>query len=252
MRHKWFPVVVLVAAVSWWLWHASYAQYHTLLHLIVPLVSAIAIALWFMFFGGGSRRVRRRIVVTFTVGLAMFFVAFRPVYNGDMGVYRWRLRFAKRADQSLKQLDNAGEASDWQTTPRDYPRFLGNGYWAEVKGVELETDWQTHPPRGIVAARNRRRLVGVCNRRRLRRYAGAARRERARHLLSAANGRACVDARRQSSLRSGRLRRRPRRHRPARDANDCWRSNLHARRHGHRQLSRRPHRPRDLDARHGR
>jgi outer membrane protein assembly factor BamB len=146
MRYKWFPIVVIAAAASWWLWHASYSQYHTLLHLIIPLVSTIAIAIWFMFFGGGSRRVRRRIVVTFTVGLAMFFAAFRPVYNGDMGVYRWRLRYSKSADHLLKKLENAGEASDWKTTPRDYPRFLGNGYWAEVKGVELQTDWEAHPP----------------------------------------------------------------------------------------------------------
>ena len=38
---------------------------------------------------------------------------------------------------------------DWQTTPHDYPRFLGNGYWAEVKGVELETDWEAHPPQEL-------------------------------------------------------------------------------------------------------
>ncbi len=78
-----------------------------------------------------------------------FFIAFRPVYNGDMGVYRWRLRFAADADMSLAQLSSTGEAADWQTTPHDYPRFLGNGYWAEVKGVELETDWQSHPPQEL-------------------------------------------------------------------------------------------------------
>src|SRR5205085_2082707 len=38
---------------------------------------------------------------------------------------------------------------DWRPTPHDYSRFLGNGYWAEVKGVELETDWKTHPPQEL-------------------------------------------------------------------------------------------------------
>ena len=39
--------------------------------------------------------------------LAAFFIVFRPVYNGDMGVYRWRLRFAPNADQivAAAQLD---------------------------------------------------------------------------------------------------------------------------------------------------
>ena len=148
-RHKWFPVLVFVAAAAWWLWRASYAQYHTVVHVAVLLLSVVSIALWFLFYGGFSRRVRRTIVGGLTLAVAAFFVAFRPVYNGDMGVYRWRLRFASNADQKLEQLSSTGEAADWRTTPNDYPRFLGNGYWAEVKGVELETDWKAHPPQEL-------------------------------------------------------------------------------------------------------
>jgi outer membrane protein assembly factor BamB len=78
-----------------------------------------------------------------------FFILFRPVYNGDMGVYRWRLRFARSADRGLAQLQSSGVAADWQSTPRDYPRFLGNGYWAEVADVQLDPDWHAHPPREL-------------------------------------------------------------------------------------------------------
>lgn len=145
-RHKWFPVVVLAAAAIWWAWKASYAQYHTLFHGLVLLLSGVLIAAWFLKFGGASERTRRFIVGGSAIAMLAFFAVFRPVYNGDMGVYRWRLRFAADADQALEPLHSSGEAADWQTTPRDYPRFLGNGYWAEVKGTELETDWQSHPP----------------------------------------------------------------------------------------------------------
>lgn len=148
-RHKWFPALVLTAAVSWWLWHASYARYFTLVHVIVLFVSAAAIATWFLMYGSGSRRMRRTIVGTLGIAVALFFITFRPIYNGDMGVYRWRLRFAPAADASLKQLDSVNAAIGWHTTPRDYPRFLGSGYWAEVKGVELETDWHSHPPQEL-------------------------------------------------------------------------------------------------------
>ncbi len=148
-RHKWFPVAVLLAAVVWWWRRASYAQYHTLLHVLVLLFSVLLIALWFLVYGGTSKRLRRTIVGGLLLALAAFFIAFRPVYNGDMGVYRWRWRFAADADTSLKQLSSSGEAADWQTTPHDYPRFLGTGYWAEVKDVELETDWQSHPPQEL-------------------------------------------------------------------------------------------------------
>ena len=81
----------------------------------------------------------------------LFFLAFRPVYNGDMGIYRWRLRFAKGDDQALERLAPTGEAADWTATPHDYPRFLGNGYWAEVKGVELGDGLEDASARGIVA-----------------------------------------------------------------------------------------------------
>ncbi|HVT28147.1 MAG TPA: PQQ-binding-like beta-propeller repeat protein, partial [Lacipirellulaceae bacterium] len=145
-RHKWFPVLVLVSIAAWWLWRASYAQYHTLYHLVVPLVGGALIALWFLTYGGAPRRRRQAIVGGLAVASVAFFTAFRPVYNGDMGVYRWRLRFAPDADQSLAALHTAGEADVWHTTPRDYPRFLGNGYWAEVKGVEIDPDWKSHPP----------------------------------------------------------------------------------------------------------
>ncbi len=148
-RHKWFPVVVLAAAAIWWAWKASYAQYHTLFHLLVVLLSVVSIAVWFLTFGGASRRMRRLIVGGLALAMIAFLTAFRPVYNGDMGVYRWRLRFAADADQALEPLHSSGEAADWQTTPRDYPRFLGNGYWAEVKGAELETDWQSHRPQQL-------------------------------------------------------------------------------------------------------
>jgi outer membrane protein assembly factor BamB len=149
MRHKWFPAFVLIAAGGWWAWRASHAQYHTFYHLLVLLGTSLLVALWFVRFGGGRRRTRQTIVGGLLLALVAFFIVFRPVYNGDMGVYRWRLRFARAADESLETLQAKGVAADWATTPRDYPRFLGNGYWAEVRGIELETDWRAHPPKEL-------------------------------------------------------------------------------------------------------
>src|SRR4051794_35421802 len=143
-RHKWFPMLVLSAAAIWWWRRASYAHYHTLLHVLVLLLSTLSFAVWFLIFGGAPRRVRRTIIGVFVVVVATFFITFRPVFNGDMGVYRWRLRFARSADESLEAIRAEQGATDWQRTPHDYPRFLGDGYWAEVKGVELVADWHSH------------------------------------------------------------------------------------------------------------
>ncbi len=145
-RRKWFPVLVIAAAAAWWIRQSMISQYQTLLHVVVVLVSIILVTSWYLSDGGQPRRMRRWIVWPIWLALAGFFVAFRPVYNGDMGVYKWRLRFASRDDQRMASLHAAGRAEDWQTTPRDYPRFLGTGYWAEVSGAWLETDWKAHPP----------------------------------------------------------------------------------------------------------
>ncbi len=149
MRHKWFPALVLALAAGWWIWHSTYARYHTLTHVIVLLVGAIAIGCWFLAFGTGSRRLRLSTVGVLTVAVIAFFTVFRPVYNGDMGVYRWRWRFAKSEDVFLKPNSTSAKIADWKPAPNDYPGFLGNGYWAEVKGVELETDWKSHPPEEV-------------------------------------------------------------------------------------------------------
>lgn len=148
-QHRWFPAVVIALAAGWWMWRAAYSRYHTIIHVAVVLASVLIIALWFLRFGGGSRRRRNVAVAGLGIAVIAFFVAFRPVYNGDMGIYGWRLRFAKNADQTLKPIESVTSAADWHSTLHDYPRFLGNGYWAEVSGVELETDWKTHPPQEL-------------------------------------------------------------------------------------------------------
>lgn len=148
-RHKWFPVLVIAGLAAWWFRQAAHAQYTTLLHVLAVLVSVGLISLWYLCCGGARTRVRSLVVGTLWLALITFLVAFRPVFNGDMGIFGWRLRFARDADKTLAPIESAGAAIDWQTTPRDYPRFLGTGYWAEVHGVELETDWQAHPPQNL-------------------------------------------------------------------------------------------------------
>jgi outer membrane protein assembly factor BamB len=89
------------------------------------------------------------------IGLAPFYVIagflsiFVPITDGALGIIGWRLRWVE-PDRQLEALTNSDKTTlDWQTTTHDYPRFLGNGYWAEVPGVTLETDWETNPPREL-------------------------------------------------------------------------------------------------------
>ena len=77
------------------------------------------------------------------------FSPIKVINNGDVGIVTWRWRWAdpdRNLDTSTIQPD---VNLDWQTTPQDYPNFLGEGYWAEVTGVALDPDWETRPPQEV-------------------------------------------------------------------------------------------------------
>jgi outer membrane protein assembly factor BamB len=145
-RQRWIPVLIAAAAVAWWLRQRGYSDYQTVYHVLVLFATLIGLSLWYLFCGGANWRVRRRTIAVVAIAIAGWFIAFRPVYNGAMGVYDWRIRFARDADESLSRVTAEGIADDWQTTPRDYPGFLGGRHWAEVRGIRLATDWEAHPP----------------------------------------------------------------------------------------------------------
>jgi outer membrane protein assembly factor BamB len=149
VRHVWFPIAVVGLVAAWWQWRAAATGYTTLVHVLVILVSAGVLSAWFVGYGGGKKRTRQWIVRAGWLAFIAWMVVLKPVYNGDMGVYAWKWRFGRSADQLLAGATGGGEASDWHPTPHDYPRFLGNGYWAEVAGVELVSNWQAHPPEEI-------------------------------------------------------------------------------------------------------
>ncbi len=149
VRHVWFPIVVIGLVAAWWLWRVAATDYTTLVHVLVILVSAGLLSAWFVRCGGGKKRTRQWIVRLGWLAFIAWMVVLKPVYNGDMGIYAWKWRFGPSADQLLAGATGGGEATDWRTTPHDYPRFLGNGYWAEVPGVELKTNWKSHPPQEV-------------------------------------------------------------------------------------------------------
>ncbi|QDU55128.1 outer membrane protein assembly factor BamB family protein [Aeoliella mucimassa] len=78
--------------------------------------------------------------------LVLGFMSIDVQYDGDGN---WRqVRFAWQAapDEQLAELSGNQVASGWQTTPNDYPGFLGGRYWAEATNVTLSGDWQAIPP----------------------------------------------------------------------------------------------------------
>ncbi len=67
-------------------------------------------------------------------------------YDGDGAWKAVRFSWSADPDEQLDSLQSSDVAEHWEETPRDYPRFLGSGYWAEVQDVELADDWKFAPP----------------------------------------------------------------------------------------------------------
>ncbi len=114
----------------------------------IPIVFS-GITLWAILFSARSRWKRWGIGLAPWIVLFVFMSNVEIINNGDMGFVTWRWRWQPLPDESLQQPSDASVIERWEPTPQDYPRFLGNGYWAEVEGVELQTDWQTHAPREL-------------------------------------------------------------------------------------------------------
>jgi outer membrane protein assembly factor BamB len=105
---------------------------------------------WHLFFSGEPRFQRLFTGLLPWAIAAAFVSSIELVNNGDVGFVSWQWRWGAKPDETLAvPVANKQAIVEWRTTPHDYPRFLGNGYWAEVPGVALATDWSTQPPEEI-------------------------------------------------------------------------------------------------------
>jgi outer membrane protein assembly factor BamB len=152
-RYRWFPLLWLVAVVGMCLsiQVRSFDQDFKNTVLLLSLGAFfLPLAIWDYWFSGLPWNVRLREALLPWAIAAVFVANFRLVNNGDMNFVGWEWRWAATHDQALSApTENQTTITDWQTTPQDYPRFLGNGFWAEVDGVELETDWSVNPPQEV-------------------------------------------------------------------------------------------------------
>lgn len=139
----WIAVIVGVLNVGVDRWLRSMVIQASLALLVLGLIA------WFAFASPFRLAIRLGIAAVLIGLLWGAGQAVETIHNGD--VWPVGMRFAWRPlPDELLDVPQANEAADeWATTPRDYPRFLGNGDWPEVRGVRLDPDWQSHPPEEI-------------------------------------------------------------------------------------------------------
>ena len=152
---SWFPLV----------WNLSFAgigvasQYlfedpgisNVLAHLSV-MCAVGGTALWILLRGGWPLTTRLLAASVLALPLVAHYTQVSPiefVNNGDVGLVDWRWRW----EDPDRDLEAASTKATTEllcvSTSWDYPRFLGEGYWAEVKDAILEPDWEANPPKEL-------------------------------------------------------------------------------------------------------
>lgn len=138
-------------AVSIGVWFVDISKdYKNIALQVVGVLAVAGLSVWTF----RSRRPSRRWPALLAAGVWIPVWLVTPlgpvqlINNGNSGFVGWRWRWAATHDQALDAVDARPSVRlDWRETERDYPRFLGNGYWAEAVGVAVDPDWQTNPPK---------------------------------------------------------------------------------------------------------
>lgn len=109
--------------------------------------SLIGLTVWWLIAGPGPPRFRWGWAIAAWLPAWAFFQSVQLLNDADNRIVGWRFRWEPRPDELLALPDaNPNPVVDWSSQPRDYPRFLGNGHWAEVDGVALATNWERKAP----------------------------------------------------------------------------------------------------------
>jgi outer membrane protein assembly factor BamB len=146
----WLGAVGLALAV--FLWSDLWTDYKNSAVHVAIIVATLITSVWLLRNSGGS--LRRRLSFAAIVWAPLWAISpfgiIKLVNNGNVGVATWRWRWDPSPDELLVGTPR-GSATPlvWMMTADDYPAFLGGRYWAEVQGVELETDWKEHPPQQV-------------------------------------------------------------------------------------------------------
>lgn len=154
-RRPWFPVLwpLLLAGICAFTWYQfeDRGYFNSSIHGAI-ILTVMGWAGWIILRSGWSTGRRWGTAAVLLGFLSAHYFQLSPIKtinNGDIGIVGWRWRWAD-PDRDLDASSIRPDVTlDWQTTSHDYPNFLGDGYWSEVKGVALDPDWESRPPKEI-------------------------------------------------------------------------------------------------------
>ncbi|QDV74140.1 PQQ-binding-like beta-propeller repeat protein [Botrimarina mediterranea] len=121
-------------------------------NIIGPLLAVLGLALWYAIRGRGPVWLRLAIGVAPFAALAIFNSLYAMQFNGAGEIVGLMRRGDVKADELLAGVDVVSEedgVTDWGPGEYNYPRFLGEGAWAEAVGPPIAVDWETNPPQEL-------------------------------------------------------------------------------------------------------
>lgn len=123
------------------------------------MVGVAGLCFWYVVRGRGWWPVRLAVGAAPFAAMYLVGVFFEVRMAGDGNIVGLHLRGAEKADQRLAApVESVADEglTDWGPGEYDYPRFLGDGPWAEAIGPPIDPDWDANPPQEMW-----RRTVGA-------------------------------------------------------------------------------------------
>ena len=146
---RWWPAIIIAvlgaaAYVRLLLSPTENQQERTFEYLLVLVVTFFLLFLWAMFFSRLTWK-RKLGIVGGLVGFGLLMGALFEIesVSGDLVpilAFRWA---------GPETLETGSGTAAVETSPYDFPQFLGQARDGEVLGVTLARDWQTNPPREV-------------------------------------------------------------------------------------------------------
>ena len=142
---RWWPaiaigVLMIIVLSAIWIPDRPDRQMQVMPTILTCSIGSILLCLWFFALSRASRKIRLRglsiLILLIILTVSLFQIR---GFTGDLAPkieWRW---------SSVTSISVAGQSSDGPDI--DYPQFLGPHRNATLDGIELESDWDQHPPK---------------------------------------------------------------------------------------------------------
>ena len=146
---RWWPlwVVIILAILGTlvtWISDAGHRQDKIFLTAMIVILTAALSILWLLFFS--EMRLRGKLVALAVIGLGVFLTTNLLQFKGFSGdlvpIFEWRWQ----ENQTTFRLTSENVSAPQMSTT-DYPQFLGQHRNGVVSTIQLNLDWETHPPK---------------------------------------------------------------------------------------------------------